>query len=187
MAKPSERDLEYVQRAERMKWKELNALWEQIKAGATPDWDSGKALEHLVIRAFKLNKLEVEYPYDVPPGGKPIEQIDGLVYLQCYTFLIECKDKETVDIAAIAKLRNQLLRRPDTTFGCVFAADDYSAQALLLADYSVPHRILLWSGLDIEDCLKLKNFDEVLLEKYRHLCKYGLINYSPNYKDLEVL
>ena len=161
MAKQSARDLEYVKRAEKMKWKDLNALWGQIKAGNTPDWDSGKALEHLVVRAFKLSQLEAEYPYDVPPGGKPIEQIDGLVYLQSCAFLIECKDKETVDITAIAKLGNQLLRRPDATFGCVFAADDYSDQALLLADYSVPHRILLWSGLEIEGCLKDKNFAAV--------------------------
>lgn len=140
---PSERDLEDVRRAEKMAWKGLNTLWTQIKAGNTPGWDGGKALEYLVIRAFKLSKLEAEYPYDVPPGGTAIEQIAGLVHLDCHTFLTECKDKETVDIEAIAKLRNQLLRRPDTTFGSVFAADRFTAPALILADYSVPHRILL--------------------------------------------
>jgi hypothetical protein len=25
-----------------------------------------------------------------------------------------------------------------------------------------------------------------LLDKYRHLCKYGLTDHSPNYQDLEV-
>ncbi len=145
-----------------------------------------KALEHLVIRAFRLNKLEAEYPYDVPPGGKAIEQIDGLVYLNCYTFLIECKDKETVDIEAIAKLRNQLLRRPDTTFGCVFTADRFTEPARILVGFSVPHRILLWSGVDIEGCLQKKSFASTLLDKYRHLCKYGLIESVQNYKDLAV-
>jgi hypothetical protein len=169
-----------------MAWKDLNTLWGQIKVGDTPGWDGGKALEHMVVRAFKLSKLEAEYPYDVPPGGTAIEKIDGLVHLDCHTFLIECKDKETVDIEAIAKLRNQLLRRPDTTFGCVFAADRFTDPALILADFSVPHRILLWSGLDIEACLKKKNFRDTLLDKYRHLCKYGLTDHSPNYKDLEV-
>jgi hypothetical protein len=122
----------------------------------------------------------------VPPGGKAIEQIDGLVYMNCYTFLIECKDRDTVDIEAIAKLRNQLLRRPDTTSGCIFAAEKFSASALILTDFSVPHRILLWSGVDIESCLKKQDFALTLLEKYRHLCKYGLTDHSPNYKDLEV-
>jgi hypothetical protein len=77
VARPSEKDLDYVNRAERMSWKDLAGLWEQIKAHQTPDWDKGKALEHLVIRAFRLNKLEADYPYNVSPGGKSIEQIDG--------------------------------------------------------------------------------------------------------------
>jgi hypothetical protein len=153
VAKPSEKDLEYVMRAEGMSWADLSALWELIKAEKTPDWEGGKAFEHLVIRAFRLNGLEAEYPYDVPPGGKPIEQIDGLVYLQCYTFLVECKDKESVDIEAIAKLRNQLLRRPETTLGCVFTTGAFTEPALIITDFSVPHRILLWSKADIDKCL----------------------------------
>jgi hypothetical protein len=186
VARPSERDEGYVKTAEAMGWSDLADLWEQIKVGDTPEWDGGKALEHLIVRGFILSRLEAEYPYDVPPGGKPLEQIDGLVYLQCYAFLLECKDKDTVDIEAIAKLRNQLLRRPDTTFGCVFAADRFTAQALVLVDFSVPHRILLWSGVDIEDCVRRNDFAAMLLDKYRHLCKYGLTDHSPNYKELEV-
>ncbi len=186
VAKPSEKDLEYIKRIEAMSWKDLRALWEFIKAGQTPDWEGGKAFEHLVIRAFRLNGLEAEYPYDVPPGGKPIEQIDGLVHLQCYAFLIECKDKDVVDVEAITKLRDQLLRRPATTMGCVFTTGNFTAPALTKADMSVPHRVLLWSERDVEECLKNENFAAVLLEKYRTLCKYGLIDHSPNYKGLEV-
>ncbi len=186
MARPSASDERNIKTANAMGWTELEALWEQIKAGDTPGWDAGKALEHLIVRGFILSNLEAEYPYHVPPGGIPLEQIDGLVYFQCSTFLLECKDKYTVDIEAIAKLRNQLLRRPDTTFGCVFAADRFTAQALVLVDFSVPHRILLWSGFDIEDCLRKNDFAAMLLDKYRHLCKYGLTDHSPNYKELEV-
>src|SRR5262249_39064221 len=133
-----------------------------------------------------LSGLEAEYPFDVPPGGRPIEQIDGLVYLQCYTFLIECKDKEAVDIEAIAKLRNQLLRRPETTFGCVFTTGNFTDPALIIVDFSVPHRILLWRELDIEECVKKRDFKAALLNKYRHLCRYGLTDHSPNYKRQEV-
>jgi hypothetical protein len=186
VAKPSEKDLEYVKRAEAMSWKALNALWEQIKADDTPDWESGKAFEHLVIRAFRLNKLEAEYPYHVPPGGKPLEQMDGLVHLQCYTFLIECKDKDSVDVVTIAKLRNQLERRPGTTFGCVFTTGSFTDEALTITDFSVPHRILLWDELDIERSLKKKNFGAILLEKYRLLCKYGFTDHSPNFIEVEV-
>jgi hypothetical protein len=185
MAKPKKRDLEYIKRAEKMDWKALRKLWKAIQAEKTPDWDGGKALEHLVVRAFKLNGLEAEYPYDVPPGGKPLEQIDGLVRLDYATFLIECKDQETVDIEVIAKLRNQLMRRPDTTLGCVFTAGDFTEPALTLADFAVPHRILLWTGVDIDGCLTAENFGAVLREKYRHLCKYGMTDLSPNYKEFE--
>jgi hypothetical protein len=185
VARPSAKDLEYIKRAEGMSWDDLNKFWELIKADNTPDWEGGKAFEHLVIRAFRLDGLDAEYPYDVPPGGRPIEQIDGLVHLQCYTFLIECKDKESVDIEAIAKLRNQLLRRPETTCGCVFTTGGFTEPALIVTDYSVPHRILLWSELNIEGCLKKKNFKAVLLEKYRHLCKFGLTDHSPSYRELE--
>jgi len=31
-----------------------------------------------------------------------------------------------------------------------------------------------------------KQFAGMLLDKYRHLCKYGLTDHSPYYKDLEV-
>jgi hypothetical protein len=112
MATPSDKAVNYRAEAERMRWPEIATLWEQIEKGETPGWDAGKALEHLVVRAFALSGLEVEYPYDVPPGGEPLEQIDGLVYLDGLAFLLECKDKEKVDIEAIAKLRNQLTSPP---------------------------------------------------------------------------
>jgi hypothetical protein len=86
----------------------------------------------------------------------------------------------------IAKLRNLLLRSPGTTFGCVLAAEDFTAPALVVMDFSVPHRILLWSGLDIEGCLKRRNFADTLLEKYRLLCKYGPTDHSPYYRELEL-
>jgi hypothetical protein len=122
----------------------------------------------------------------VPPGGKPIEQIDRFVVLGQLVFLVECKDKDAVDIEAIAKLRNQLLHRPESTMGCVFTTGDFTTPALIVTDFSVPHRILLWSAIDIEDCLKKQDFKATLREKYIHLCKYGLTDHSPNYKELEV-
>ena len=184
MAKPKNQDLEYVARAEKMNWKALRRLWKDIQRGNTPDWDGGKALEHLVVRAFQLSDLKAEYPYDVPPGGKPLEQIDGLVRLDFVTFLIECKDKDTVDIEVIAKLRNQLLRRPDTTLGCVFTTGDFTLPALTLTDFSVPHRILLWAEVDIDECLSAEDFQTTLREKYHHLCKFGMTDRSPSYKEL---
>src|SRR3954470_17424308 len=88
--------------------------------------DGGKALEHLVVRAFKLGALDAEYPYHVPPGGRILEQIDGAIFMEGQCFLIECKDEDATDIEAISKLRIQLLRRPESTLGCVFTRQRFT-------------------------------------------------------------
>ncbi len=186
MAEPSVKDLEYIKRAEKMKWKALSSLWGQIKAGSTPGWDNGKALEHLVVRAFRLGNLDAEYPYHVPLRGRILEQIDGFVFMESLCFLLECKDEDATDIEAISKLRIQLLRRPESTLGCVFTRHHFTEPALTLTDISVPHRILLWSEFDIEESLKKESFADTLRAKYRNLCMYGLEDHSPFYKQLEV-
>jgi hypothetical protein len=170
-----------------MDWDEIGTLWEQIKNDGAKGWEAGKALEYMVVRAFALSGLEVGYPYYVPPEGKQLEQIDGIVYLDGLAFLLECKDRSAPeDIEAFAKLRNQLLRRPDTALGCLFVTSEFTRTALTLADYSVPQRILLWSGADIEGAILSRNFASTLRDKYRNLCKHGLTDHSPNYRSLEV-
>jgi hypothetical protein len=187
VARPSAADLADIERIEKMGWKELNLLWQQIKNLNTTEWREGRALEHLVIRAFKLEeKADVEYPYHVPPGGQIIEQIDGVVFLDGLCFLIECKDEKATDIEAISKLRIQLLRRPESVLGCVFTRERFTKPALILTDLSLPHRILLWSDSHIEDSLRKESFANTLREKYRYLCMYGLEDHSPFYKELEV-
>lgn len=186
MAKPSEKDLQYIDRVEGMDWRQLRDLWAAIKAKITPEWEEGKALEHLVVRAFRLDGLDAEYPYHVPPGGQILEQIDGVVFLGTHCFLLECKDENATDIEAISKLRIQLLRRPEATLGCVFTRDHFTRPALILTDLSIPHRILLWSDSHIEDSLRKRSFAKTLREKYRFLCMYGLEDHSPFYKELEV-
>lgn len=186
MAKPSDKAIRYKLTARGLGWDALRSLWQQIKGEATPDWDDGKALEYLVVRAFELSGLRVEYPYDVPPGGKPIEQIDGIAFLDHLPFLIECKDRDPVDVEAIAKLRNQLARRPPTTMGCVFISGVYTLPALILADFALPYQITLWSGADIEAALEAGDFRKMLVEKYSNLCMFGLTDYSPNYRRFEV-
>jgi hypothetical protein len=186
VARPSEKDLQYIRWAEAMGWQDLRTLWDTIKAGATPGWEVGKALEHLVVRAFRLGGLDAEYPYHVPPGGQILEQIDGAVFTEGHCFLIECKDEDATDIEAISKLRIQLLRRPESTLGCVFTRQRFTRPALILTDLSLPHRILLWSDSHIQDSLQKESFARALREKYRYLCMYGLEDHSPFYKGLEV-
>jgi hypothetical protein len=71
---------------------------------------------------FELDGAQVTWPYSVRLfGGRETEQIDGSVRFGGLHWLIECKDeKEDVAVDPIAKLRNQLLRRPSGTVGLVF-------------------------------------------------------------------
>ena len=185
MARLSDQALRDRERASRLTWDDLEALWADIQRGAAADWDLGKAFEHLIVRAFSLSGLRVEYPYDVPLAGRPLERIDGMVYLGEVPFLIECKDRDSVDIEAIAKLRNQLLRRPPSTMGCVFVAGTFTRPAIILSDFAAPHRITLWSQHDITEAIRARNFAETLGRKYHDLCMFGLTDHSPYYREFE--
>lgn len=186
MGKTSDKAQAYVDTAKVMDWEDLDALWGKIKSGITDGWDDGKALEHLVVRGFEKSGMNAEYPYEVPPGGKPVEQIDGIVYHHGLAFLLECKDKDSNDVSVIAKMRHQLDRRPPTAFGCIFVAGTFTLPALLLTDMTPPQRILLWQLGDIEMALRDRNFMDVLVKKYRDLCRFGMTDYSPFYRMLEV-
>lgn len=186
MVKLSDRVLQDRERASRLTWDDLERLWMEIQDGTASGWDSGKALEHLVVRGFSLSGLRVEYPYEVPIKGRPLEQIDGMVYLGEVPFLIECKDRGSVDIEPIAKLHNQLLRRPPSTMGCVFTSGDFTRPAVILSDFAAPHRITLWSSRDITKAIRAKDFAAPLGRKYHELCMLGLTDHSTLYQELEV-
>src|SRR5947209_18388617 len=101
---------EYQARIGAHGWGELQTLWNAIERRDTPGWETGKALEYLVIRAFELDGAQVRWPYAVQLFGEDVEEIDGVVYYAGLSCLAECKDlSENVAIGPIAKLRNQLL------------------------------------------------------------------------------
>ena len=101
-------------------------------------------------------------------------------------FLIECKDWDSVDFVAVAKMRNQLLRRPPVTMGCVFITGDFTGPAKILAGFAVPHQITLWSGDDAKAALDAEDFKTALKRKYNDLCMYGLAGFWPLPKTTEV-
>ena len=106
MEKISDRDSKYIRMAKNLNWNSLRKLWDDIRHDNTsPDWDPGKAFEHFVLRALELSRLTVKYPFNVPLYGQTVEpRSTGCVFLDNIPFLIECKDKDSVDISAIAKL-----------------------------------------------------------------------------------
>lgn len=183
MVRLSRKAIQQRERAKALGWADVERLWSDVQDRKAADWDAGKALEHLVIRAFSLSGLRVEYPYEVPFGGGTLEQVDGMVYLGDVPFLIECKDSDSVDIEVIAKLRNQLSRRPPSTMGCVFTSGGFTGPAIILANFAVPHRITLCGREDISAAVAARDFAGLLQRKYHDLCMFGLTDYSSPLPD----
>ena len=157
----------------------LQRLLRDVEEGRTIGWEPGMAFQYLVLRAFQLEGAQVDWPFSVPPEGEPYEQIDGIVYAAGFACLVETKDwASDVNIEPIAKLRNQLLRRPSSTIGLVFSRAGFTRAAIVLARFLAPQTVLLWEGNEIAYGLEKQCLCWGLQEKYRHCVKYGLPDYN---------
>ena len=166
---------QYTDRIRRLSRPGLVKLWGQVQAGRTPGWAPGKAFEYLVLRAFELERADVTYPFSVRLDEQEVEQIDGAVHLADLHALVESKDESVpVGIAPIAKLRNQLLRRPPTATGLVFARSGFTDPARTLAAYMVPVQILLWEGVELGYALTSRGMVDGVRRKFRHAIEQGL-------------
>lgn len=164
----------------------LLALWDEIEQDTAIGWEGGKALEYTFIRAFELDGAQVKYPFDVrlAPSGDDVEQIDGAIYVDGLAALVEVKDTAgRTNIEPIAKLRNQLLRRPAGVIGCVFSRSGFTDPATTLARYLSPQTILLWEGREFAEALRAGKCVQGLTWKYRYAVENGL----PDYNLLEPL
>ncbi len=170
-----------------LQWDGLRSLWDNIETRNTPGWDAGKAFEYLILRAFQLDGAKVRWPYRVKLFGEEVEQIDGVIYYGGLSCLVESKDfadKTNVDIAPIAKLRNQLLRRPASTIGLVFSRTGFTDPARHLSYFSLPQTILLWTGEEIKYALEKEEICELLTLKYQVCVEDGLPDYDVRERDI---
>ena len=159
-------------------WAGLLNLWQSIEVGDTPGWEPGKAFEYLVLRTFQLEGAEVRWPFSVRIDEDEIEQIDGVVYSDGLACLVECKDtKNPVNVEPIAKLRNQLLRRPSPAIGLLFSRSGFTRAAITLSEYMAPQTLLLWDGREVAYALEKRCFRRVLGAKYRYCIEYGFQHY----------
>jgi hypothetical protein len=105
----------------------------------------------------------------------------GAIYSDGLNCLVECKDTSTrVNVEPIAKLRNQLLRRPATAIGCIFSRNGFTDTAFTLAKYIAPQTILLWGQGEIYYCLENQFMRLALLKKYRICVEQGVPNFNIN-------
>jgi hypothetical protein len=145
----------------------------------SPAWANGKAFEYLVIRAFEVEGARVRYPFRVSLDGEQVEQIDGAVYVPGISALVESKDRgDRANVEPIAKLRNQLLRRPAGTIGMVFSRHGFTDPALTLAQFLAPQSVLLWHGKEIDLALCKAGMIEGMLLKHRYCIETGIPDYN---------
>jgi hypothetical protein len=178
-------DNDLKQRIQAYSYEDLRILWAEVENNTLNDqlWLPGKALEYLIVRAFELEGSAVQYPFRVYAEGREVEQIDGVLYIGSLAFIIETKDRQyAVDIEPIAKLRNQLLRRPPGVMGIIFSRKGFTEPAVKLASYVSPQSILLWSGEEIAYALSKQRMVEALIRKYRYCVEHAL----PDYNILEL-
>jgi hypothetical protein len=170
---------EYEAASARLRWPGLRKLWDAVKDRETPGWEAGKAFEYLILRAFELDGARVRWPYPVTLFGEEVEQIDGSVRVAGLYCLVESKDEaENVAIAPIAKIRNQLLRRPSGTIGLVFSSGGFTDPAIQLAHFTLPQAILLWSGGEVEYFLSKKSIGDFCEMKYRACVDFGMPDFD---------
>jgi hypothetical protein len=165
---------EYEGRIQQLDWSGLRSLWENIGRRDTPNWDPGRALEYLVLRAFQLDGAQVRWPYSIPMEDEVVEQIDGAIHWGRLSCLVETKDTSLpISVEPIAKMRNQLLRRPSGAIGLVFSRAGFTQPAILLARYIAAPTILLWAGKELDYVLQVEKIGEFLESKYRECIETG--------------
>ena len=157
----------------------LRLLWQQIRDGESTGFPPGKGLEYLILRAFEIEGAEVIWPYEVPPGSSTLEQIDGVIYVDGLHCLIEAKDYAApVDVEPIAKLRNQLARRPSSSLAILFAKNGFTDPAKTLASYLAPQMVILWTGAELRFALENAPMRSGLQQKFRYCVENGMSYYD---------
>jgi len=157
----------------------LVRLWDGIEGGNTPGWGPGKAFEYSVLRAFELEAAEVTWPYPVEMGGQEVEQIDGVIHTADLFCLVESKHHAgPLNVEPIAKLRNQLGRRPMGVIGLVFSYNGFTEPARLLTRYLAPQTVLLWEGGEIASAIRSQSMVGGLRLKFRYAVEHGFPDYN---------
>jgi hypothetical protein len=96
--------------------------------------------------------------------------------------LVKTKDTSLpISVEPIAKMRNQLLRRPSGAIGLIFSRAGFTQPAILIARYISTQTILLWEGDEIEHVLTRERIGEFLEYKYRE-CIETRVPDTPIYK-----
>jgi hypothetical protein len=84
------------------------------------------------------------------------------------------KERLQINVEPLAKLRNQLARRPAGLVGCLFSRGGFTRQAINLAGFMAPQAILLWTAEEIDAVVKKHRITAALEIKYARLLRDGM-------------
>ncbi len=160
-------------------------MYDVLCAGANlPGWPPGRALEYLVLRAFQLEGARVTWPYEVRNRDVLLEQVDGAVYCDGLTCLIETKAyAQPLDYLPVSRMKARLQRRPRTVIGAVFSLGEFTRATFLLAETLPPPDVLLWTGKDIAWALRRRAMRAGLRRKHRYAIEHGFPHLSLTKKE----
>lgn len=149
-------------------------LWERVKEGQDlRPWPPGKAFEYLILRAFQLEGAQVVWPY----RGE-WEQVDGAIYVDGLSCLIESKDwREPVDFGPIAKLKVRVDRRPPPVLGLIFSVSGFTVPAVQEFQAQPLRNLLLWVHSDVELALR-GGMRTALRLKWRKAVEEAVMDYE---------
>jgi hypothetical protein len=143
-------------------------------------WEPGRALEFLVLRAFELEGAEVVWPY----VGTD-EQVDGCMYVDGLTVLIECKDwVRPVDVTPLARLKLRLDMRPPGVVGILFSRSGFTEPTEGWVLRNPERNLLLWSGKEISLALEY-GLRASLRLKWRRAVERGELDYVLERSDFQ--
>ncbi|QRN96337.1 restriction endonuclease [Archangium violaceum] len=154
-------------------------LWERVKKGEDlSPWSPGRAFEFLILRAFQLEGAQVIWPF----RGE-WEQVDGAIYVEGLSCLLECKHwREPVDFSPIAKLKVRVDRRPPPVVGLFFSARDFTLPARQELHAHSLRNVLLWGTRDVD--LALRNGMRTALGiKWRKAVEEAVMDYELEAED----
>src|SRR5437588_13126836 len=119
----------------------------------------------------------VFWPYHVYERHDPspeLEPMYGSILENGRYCLVSVKDEaDPLNIDPIAKLRNQLLRRPWGVVGLLFSRSGFTSQAEREAEFTANPTVLLWDGFEIAAAIRTKTLVRAVEAKYCHAVTTG--------------
>ncbi|PTL79945.1 restriction endonuclease [Vitiosangium sp. GDMCC 1.1324] len=169
----------YVGWIRSMGWSGLCDLWARVRMGQElGEWPPGRAFEFLILRAFQLEGAQVIWPY----RGE-WEQVDGAVYVDGLSCLVECKHwQEPLDFSPIAKFKARVDRRPAATIGLLFSVNGFTLPALREAQVQPVRNVLLWAKPDVSLALR-RGMRAALRVKWRKAVEEAAMDYELKGED----